>query len=93
MRGKFFPSEIENEIYDIMDDYETEGMDLFNYGLTEALADFFEKEYPDVEYQIGCSEWPNAEGGVCALSWMESNHPHLVMFDYKYAVYVHDDEF
>ena len=93
MKGKFFPSYIEDEIYEIMDDYETEGMDLFNYGLTEAIVDFFEKQYPNVEYQVGCSEWPDASGGVCGVSWMENNHPHLIMFDYKYAVYIHDEDF
>lgn len=83
MIGNFNPSKIANEIYTILDDYETEGIDLYNFGATDAIADFL-TNYAKIEYLMACSEWPNEEGGVCAVSFVENGHPHLVLFDYKY---------
>ena len=37
-----------------------------------------------IEYQLCCSDWPNEEGGVCAVAFVEDTYPHLVIFDYKY---------
>ena len=39
-----------NEFYSIMDDYETEGLDLYNYGLIEALQDMFYSHKVDFKY-------------------------------------------
>lgn len=83
MLGNFNPSMIVNEIYDILDTYETEGLDLYNYGATDAIADYL-NNYFKGEYQLACSDWPNEEGGVCAVAFVDGGHPHLIMFDYKY---------
>ena len=83
MLGNFNPSTIVNEIYDILDSYETEGLDLYNYGATDAITDYL-TNYAKVEYLLACSEWPNEEGGVCAVSFIDSGHPQLILFDYKY---------
>lgn len=83
MLGEFRPSEIYNEICDILDGYETEGNDLYNYGAVDAITDYL-TNYAGVEYNLACSDWPNEEGGVCAVSFVEFGFPHLVMFDYKY---------
>lgn len=85
MLGEFHASTIVNDIYDILDDYETEGLDLYNFGATDAIADYL-TNYVKVEFQLACSEWPNEEGGVCSVAFVEGGHPHLVMFDYKYSV-------
>ena len=83
MLGEFHASTIMNDIYGILDDYETEGVDLFNFGATDAIADYL-TNYVKVEFQLACSEWPNEEGGVCSVAFVEGGHPQLVMFDYKY---------
>ena len=83
MLGNFNPSEIVNEIYTILDDYETEGLDLYNFGATDAIADYL-NNYAKIEYLLCCSEWPNEEGGACAVSFVDGGHPQLVLFDYKY---------
>ena len=83
MLGNFNPSVIVNEIYTILDDYETEGLDLYNRGTVDAIINYF-VEYVKVEFLICCSEWPNEEGGACAVSFVENGHPQLVLFDYKY---------
>ena len=83
MLGNFHPSEIENEIYSIMDDYETEGLDIYNYGVTDAIADYL-TNHAKVEYQLCCSEWPDETGGVCGVAFLDQGHTHLIMFDYKY---------
>ena len=83
MLGNFNPSAIVNEIYSILDDYETEGIDLYNYNVTEAIADYL-TNHLKIEYLLCCSEWPNEEGGVCSVAFVDRGHPQLVMFDYKY---------
>lgn len=83
MLGEFYPSAIVNEIYSILDNYETEGLDLYNFGATDAIADFL-GNHVHVEYQLVCSDWPNEEGGACAVAFVDHGHPQLVLFDYKY---------
>jgi hypothetical protein len=82
--GEFHASTIVNDIYDILDAYETEGLDLYNFGATDAIADYL-TNYVKVEFQLACSEWPNEEGGVCSVAFVDNGHPQLVMFDYKYS--------
>lgn len=82
LSSHFYPSYIEDEIYGIMEDYEVEGIDLYDEGVVSAIADFFAC-HPSVEFHLCCSPWPDETGGVCAISFVENNHPHLVVFDYK----------
>lgn len=72
-----------DELYSMMDDYETEGLDLYNFGLTNAITDYL-ADMRDVQFQLCCSEWPNEEGGVCAISFIDNGELHMIMFDYKY---------
>ena len=83
MLGSFHPSAIVNKIYDIMDDYEVEGIDLYSYELTDAIAEYLTNNLK-IEYNLCCAEWPNGEGGVCAVAFIDNCYPQLVMFDYKY---------
>ena len=83
MLGNFNPSVIVNDIYIILDDYETEGLDLYNYGAIDASNDYL-TNYAKIEFLLYCIEWPNKEGGACAVSFVENGHPQLVLFDYKY---------
>ena len=79
---KFNPSFVEDEIYEMMDDY-VEGSDLYNEGLVSAVTDFLTNYNPGVEWNLGCSEWPNCSGGSCFVSWIENGHLHMIAFDYK----------
>lgn len=83
MIGHFNPSVVENTIYEIMEDYETEGIDTYNFGVVDAITDYL-TNYAKVEYQACCSEWPNEKGGVCAFSFVDGGHPHLILLDYLY---------
>ena len=83
MLGNFHPSLIADEIYDMMDSYETHGVDLFDHGLTDAIADYL-ANHAKVEFNLCCSDWPNEEGGVCAVAFVDGGYPQLVMFDYRY---------
>ena len=82
MLGNFHPSTVVDEIYGIMDDYEI-ATDVFNHGLCDAIADYL-ANHVHVEFNLCCSDWPNKEGGVCAVAFVENGYPQLVMFDYKY---------
>ena len=82
MLGKFHPSIIVNEVYDIMEEHEVR-CDEYNSALIERLTDYF-TEKTHGEFLLCCSEWPNETGGVCAISFIEEGHPQLIMFDYVY---------
>ena len=73
---KFHPSFIENEIYNMMDDY-IEGFDLYNEGLVSAVTDLLTNYKPGVEWSLGCSN------NTCFVSWIEDGYLHMVGFDYK----------
>lgn len=76
------PSKIEDEIYGILEDYEV-GTNLYEYDATNAAADFLCNYYPTIQWQLGCSEWPDYSGGSCFISWIENDHLHTIGFDYK----------
>lgn len=78
----FHPSKIEDEIYKLMDNFAV-GSDTYSENLVGEIAIFLQEHYPVVEWQCGCSEWPNCEGGVCYISWIENGHLHMLGFDYK----------
>ena len=78
---KSYPSHIEDEIYEIMDNYIVDS-DTYEAGLVEAISDFF-MNYKKGEWQLGCAEWPNFEGGSCSVSWIEDGHLHMIGFDYR----------
>lgn len=79
---KFYPSVIENAIYNIMDDYML-GIEIYEEDLVDAVSDFLNNYRPGIVWQLGCSEWPNCEGGSCFVSWIENGHFHMIGFDYK----------
>ena len=81
MLGNFHPSTIENKIYDIMEEFEI-GCDLYQHSVTDKIAEWLCDLH--IEYQLCCSDWPNEEGGVCAIAFIEDGYPHLIIFDYKY---------
>ena len=83
MTGHNHPSVLTNAIYNIMEDYETEGLDTYNYGVVDAITEYL-TDYLHVEYQLCCNPWTNMIGGCCALAVVDEGFPHLIMFDYKY---------
>ena len=81
MVGNFFPSIIENNIYEIMEDY-IKGIDIYEYQLTDVIGDYFINH--NIEFQLVCSDWSDHSGGICSFSWMENGHSHLIVFEYIY---------
>lgn len=77
------PNPAINEIYDILEDYEWR-IDVYEYGVVNAIRDYLDN-HTNIPYEIGCSDWPNENGGECAIALMENNHPYLVMFTYIYS--------
>lgn len=75
---------VKNDIYNIMVDYETEGLDLYNYGVIEAIRDMLHIKYPSISYEFDISEWPDETGGVCAIALAYEGDVGLVIFDFKY---------
>lgn len=82
MKGNFHPSKIENQIYSLMEDYSV-GTDVYSHKLTLKLVDWFNSL--GLEFQLECAIDEDAEGGVCAVAFVDEGYPHLIMFDYKYV--------
>lgn len=83
--GEFVPSFVEDAIYSMMDDYML-GMETYEEGLVDTITDFLGHNCPGIQWQLGCSEWPDCSGGVCYVSWVEGGHLHMIGFDYKKGV-------
>ena len=77
---KFYPSEIKNDIYDIMVDY-LAGSDLYEEDLIDVICRYFDDN--DIEFQYDVSMWPNCYGGACSFAWIEDGHLQMVMFDWR----------
>lgn len=82
MKGNFHPSKIENQIYTFMEDYSV-GTDVYSHKLTLKLVDWFNSL--GLEFQLECAIDEDAEGGVCAVAFVDEGYPHLIMFDYEYV--------
>lgn len=82
MKGNFHPSKIENQIYSLMEDYSV-GTDVYSHKLTLKLVDWFNSL--GLEFQLECAIDEDAEGGVCAVAFVDEGYPHLIMFDYEYV--------
>ena len=83
MLGHSQPSYLVDKIYNIMEDYETEGIDIYNHDVINAITDYFASAKND-KYQLCCVPWPNMVGGTCSLAVVDNGYPHLIVFDYKY---------
>lgn len=81
---KWAPSEIENTLYDIMEDYEI-GVELYQEEVVEEISNYF-STLPNVQWQLGCTAWQNDLGGVCYVSFIDNGTLHQIGFDYKKGV-------
>lgn len=81
MLNTFHPSAIANNIYDILEDYAIK-IDVYECKAIDAIINYFNSI--NTEYRLYRSEWPNAEGGVCSVAFVDNSHPQLIMFDYEY---------
>lgn len=84
MTGHSRPSYLVNEIYNIMEDYETEGIDTYDYRVINAIIDYLTNECHTDKYQMSYNVWPNMIGGYCSIAVVDNDYPFLIAFDYKY---------
>ena len=76
----FYPSKIEEEIYDLMIDF-TAGSDSYIEELVEVAIEYLGDHA--TEWRAGCAEYPDGTGGICYLSWIENGHLHMIDFEYR----------
>ena len=81
MLGNFHPSAIANQIYNILEGYEIK-IDVYEHDAIDAIISYIEEFH--IEYNLCCSDWPNEEGGVCGIAFVDQGYPQLIMFDYEY---------
>lgn len=81
--GKWRPSIIEDQLLDILEEH-AKGCDIYDETATDSIINFMAKYFPNITFKLGCSEWPNQNGGVCCISWIEPDDNYLgsLMFDY-----------
>ena len=75
------PSHIENDLYDIMENYEI-GFDLYEEGAVEEISEYFTRK-ANIQWQLGCSELPDMTGGSCFVSFVDNGTLHMIGFDYR----------
>ena len=76
----FYPSKIEDEIYDLMIDF-TVGSDSYTEELVGVAIEYLGDHA--AECRAGCTEYPDGTGGICYLSWIENGHLHMIDFEYR----------
>ena len=76
----FYPSKIEDEIYDLMIDF-TAGSDSYTEELVGVAIEYLGDHA--TEWHAGCTEYPDGTGGICYLSWIENGHLHMIDFEYR----------
>ena len=84
MLGHNRPSNLVDEIYNIMYDYETEGIEIYSHSVIDAIIEYLATKNCADKFQLCCIPWPNMVGGCCAIAVVEDGYPHLITFDYKY---------
>lgn len=67
-----------NEIYEILDNYEVRGIDLYSPAAISAIKDYLK----DTPYNFSNIEVD--EGGICAFSFIENQEPQLIMFEWRW---------
>lgn len=88
MIGHNHSSIILNNIYQIMDEHETKGMDLFDSTLLDEIINYLTQK--NIKYQAVCSEYRESadseygEYNTAAISFIDNGFPYLVMYAYKY---------
>ena len=76
----FYPSKIEDEIYDLMIDF-TVGSDSYTEELVGVAIEYLGDHA--TEWRAGCTEYLDGTGGICYLSWIENGHLHMIDFEYR----------
>lgn len=75
------PSIIENTLYDIMEKHEI-GIEFYKKEVIDEISEYFSRK-TDIQWQLGCSEWPDMTGGTCYVSFLDGDTLHMVGFDYS----------
>lgn len=78
----FHSSYIQNSIYEIMEPYETKGLDLYPVELEAKIVEILEAA--NVEYYEDVHLWPDCDGGSNFFAWVEEGRLHTVSYDFKY---------
>lgn len=77
----FYPSKIEDEIYDLMIDFAV-GSDIYDEKFIKVAIEYLGDHA--TEWHAGCTErYPNGTEGTCYLSWIENGHLHAIDFEYR----------
>ena len=82
---KFYPSAIENEIYNILDS-DPEFIVSSKEYTSQAIAAVVEylNTYKG-EWSLIDDLYPNEEGGSVSICWIENSHLHHIVINYKYV--------
>ena len=85
---KFYPSTIEDRIYDIMNDsqYIEENGYIYKMELITAIVNLFTDEFVSVEYDMYSARTLQPDVFICNLHWVEEGHLHAINWMYKERV-------
>lgn len=55
-----------------------------SFSAVKEISNMFEHQYLSIPHSVECSCYPNMEGGVCSIAWIEDNELKHTVFDYTY---------
>lgn len=80
---KFYPSVIENHIYELMDDEKfIRGIELYSAGLEAVIVSYLDEA--NVEFQLMSSVHTDYDGESVYLSFIDDGHLHMISWEVRY---------
>lgn len=76
------PSYIKDELYELANNYRC-GSDTYDHEVVEAIVDFFDNKYPQIQcnwYDYNCGDFGR---GVFCVAWIEVDQLHTEAFAWK----------
>lgn len=82
---KFYPSCVEDRIYDLMTkENNIAGSDLYTAHLLEDVIHMMTTEFTQCEWESFTNNWHDMTGSSISFAWIENNHLHLIGWDSKF---------
>ena len=82
---KFYPSKVEDRIYDLMNkkEYLEEDAYICKYKILTAIVNLLSEEFEEVEFEMHSSRTLQPDVFICHLYWIEDGHLHSVSWMYR----------
>lgn len=82
---KFYPSKVEDRIYDLMneDKYLEEDTYIYKCEILTAIVNLLFEEFKEVEFEMQSARTLQPDVFICHLYWIENGHLHSTNWMYR----------